>query len=470
MKKILTALSALLCLGPIAEAQNYQALHGTPYSGSLSNDFNPAAILNSPYTWDVTVLGMQGKFITNSFNVTNASLLKEADTLLIRTHSGTFERNLLASVDIHLLNARISLSRRTAVAFGLNMRNYLRAVSSAYNYNDTIVTPRDFMAANIGNTPLSVNMVQSSWLEAYATYSHVLFEDDGSRLQAGGTLSVLRSLSGAYAYAADAQYIPDGNGFQMTNAEAQYGYSEFWDGNSKASAIDKLKDAVKKGQLGASISIGAEYVQKSGDDWGRQEKSGTDEYDWKLGAALLDLGTNSFIYGSASGVFSGVKGVVTDSTLNTSFHNLSGLGQFDDTVQQKADHFSFVSGRFNVSTPARILLNFDKRLEGYWAVNGELSINLTGIHSNLASVQELNLLTITPRWEKSAIGAYLPLEITNQGHFWVGGAIKAGPLVLGLHNLGWLVSKKSLPNGGGYLAIIIHPGVREKEGVPCPKF
>jgi len=103
-------------------------------------------------------------------------------------------------------------------------------------------------------------------------------------------------------------------------------------------------------------------------------------------------------------------------------------------------------------------------------VNGELSLNLTTISSTTASVQELNFLTVTPRWEKSELGAYLPISITNQGQFWVGAAAKVGPLLIGLHNLGWLLTKKSFPNGGGYLAIIIHPGEHEKDGVPCPKY
>ena len=39
--------------------------------------------------------------------------------------------------------------------------------------------------------------------------------------------------------------------------------------------------------------------------------------------------------------------------------------------------------------------------------------------------------------------------------FWVGGAFKAGPLLIGLHNWANLFSKNSLQNGGGYVALII---------------
>ncbi|TDX00224.1 hypothetical protein [Dinghuibacter silviterrae] len=470
MKKLLVVMLGMSALSH-ALAQNYQALHGSPYSGSLSNDYNPAAILNSPYTWDLTLLGVQGKFLTNSFNVTNASLLHIPDTFVVKVHSGTFSRNFMGSVDLHLLNGRISINRRSAFGFGLNMRNYVRVSTSSFNYNDSTKKTGSFFTANEGNLPLSANVVQSSWLEGYLTYAHVLYEDDGARLQIGGTLNITRSLSGGYAFASSGTYIPDASGgYQITNIAAQYGYSSNYNNWKNGSpATDEIKEAVKRGRMGASVSIGGEYVQKSGEDWGKEEKSGTDAYIWKLGVALLDMGTNQYTYGNASAVFSGIKGVVTDSMLNTTFGKIQSVPQFSDSVRAKVANFNYIGGRFNIATPARLVVNLDERFSGYWAVDGELSINMTGIHSTLASVQELNLLTITPRWEKSSLGAYLPIEVTDQGHFWVGGAIKAGPVLLGFHNLAWLVSKKAMPNGGGYLAIIIHPGAHEGDGLACPR-
>lgn len=470
MKKIVSALLGMMAMGP-AMGQNYQALHGSPYSGSLSNDYNPAAMLNSPYTWDLTLFGVQGKFLTNAFNITNASLLHSSDTLMVKTKNGTFDRYMLASVDIHLFNGRISLSRRSAFGFGLNMRNYLRTSTGPYSYYDSTAKTGDFFNANVGNQPLTGNGTQASWLEGYLSYARVLYEDDGARLQLGGTLNLLRSLSGAYAFGSAGTYIPDATGgFQVTNAAAQYGYSQNYNHwRSGAPFKTELKNAVKTGQMGASFSIGGEYIQKSGDDWGKEEKSGPDVYIWKLGVALLDVGVNQFKYGVGSAVFSGVKGVVTDSLLNARFGNIKSVPQFSDSAAVTANNFSYIRGKFNISTPARLVVNLDERLPYNLAVNGEFTLNFTGLHSTYASVQELNLLTITPRWETSTWGAYLPIEVTNQGHFWVGAAIKAGPLVVGLHNLAWLVSQKAMPNGGGYLAIIIHPFPRENDGMKCPR-
>ncbi len=459
-----------LALG-LSQAQNFQALHGSPYSGSLSNDFNPAAILNSPYAWDLTLFGVESKSITNAFNFTNASLIHIPDTLVYNTRNGTFSRYLLWSADLHLLNARISLSRRSAIAFGANIRTYARIKSSPYNYTDTTFNLTDFMSINLPNTPLGANGVESSWLEAYGTYSRVIFEDDGSRLQAGITLNLFRSLSGAYTYANSGSFIPYEGGYRVTDISAQYGYSSNWDNFKKGeSFLEKIKHSIKEGNLGGSFSIGGEYVQKTGEDYDREAKGSTDEYDWKLGAAIVDVGVNRYLYGNGSADISGVKGIVTDTGLNNALLNVNSIQKFNDTIKSFVQQFYSLHGHYYISTPARMLINFDKRLDGYWAVNGELSLNFTGVNSSYATVQELNLLTVTPRWEKSNIGAYLPIEVTYQGHFWVGGAAKLGPVLIGLHNLGWLVSKKSLPNGGGYLAIIIHPGEFEKDGLPCPKF
>ena len=50
-------------------------------------------------------------------------------------------------------------------------------------------------------------------------------------------------------------------------------------------------------------------------------------------------------------------------------------------------------------------------------------------------------------------GFYLPIQYNTHKQLWIGGAIKAGPLLIGLHNWAYLFSKKSIQNGGGWLAL-----------------
>ena len=50
-------------------AQNYQAINGSPYAGSLAPGNNPASIVHVPYAWDITPFSVQFKQSTNAFTI-----------------------------------------------------------------------------------------------------------------------------------------------------------------------------------------------------------------------------------------------------------------------------------------------------------------------------------------------------------------------------------------------------------------
>jgi hypothetical protein len=67
------------------------------------------------------------------------------------------------------------------------------------------------------------------------------------------------------------------------------------------------------------------------------------------------------------------------------------------------------------------------------------------------------------------------MHFNTKEQFWLGGAIKAGPLLLGVHNWANLFSKNKMQNGGAYLALVIRPGAsssssaRTDKRLNCPK-
>ena len=67
----------------------------------------------------------------------------------------------------------------------------------------------------------------------------------------------------------------------------------------------------------------------------------------------------------------------------------------------------------------------------------------------------------------------MPLMLTNNGKFWMGAAAKFGPVLFGLHNLGYLFSKNSIHQGGGYLALTLRPSDFTKKNhdrsLECPE-
>jgi hypothetical protein len=105
------------------------------------------------------------------------------------------------------------------------------------------------------------------------------------------------------------------------------------------------------------------------------------------------------------------------------------------------------------------VINVDRFLSDAFYFNAELSLNLSPIAgSKYYHVEEINFLTLTPRWETKNLGVYLPIQLNAAGNFWVGGAFKAGPLLLGVHNWANIFAKDKMQRGGGYVALVIRPG------------
>lgn len=130
--KIISFLIACLLLSYASLwSQNYHAVQGSSYAGVLGVANNPASIVNTPFQWDVNLLSLQYKNSTNAVTIFNYSLLSSAAKSEYRIESGDFSRYLHINMNMHLLNARIALNRRHAVAFGLNIRGM--AVSRQVN-------------------------------------------------------------------------------------------------------------------------------------------------------------------------------------------------------------------------------------------------------------------------------------------------------------------------------------------------
>src|SRR5690349_16002317 len=128
---------ALLLLFNFLHAQNYHAINGSVYAGSMSTALNPASIVHVPYPWDITPFSVQLKQSTNAFKIEDFSLLSSWDSLLLTPLSGIKKRFFFATQDIHLFNTRINLNSKAAIAFGANIRSYAYGNSSESDYQDT---------------------------------------------------------------------------------------------------------------------------------------------------------------------------------------------------------------------------------------------------------------------------------------------------------------------------------------------
>jgi uncharacterized protein YukE len=473
-------LIGLICTLETA-AQDYQAVKGSPFAGSVGVADNPASILSTPYPWDITVFSTQIKNTTNAISFSDFSYLSQGDTLGYRWANGEKKRYAGIDYNVHLLNVRLDLGKKQAISFGANLRGYTSVSTGKFFYNDSITSINSFLSLNENNT-FKENLVSSSWLELYGTYSKTILDDERGRLNAGVTLKAMRGVSGIYAQLNGGtvnRSIDNFNGsltdYSLAAGNAKYGYSanyDYW--HSNQSTYQNLKDFVGHTQGGAAVDIGFEYMVKPQYVKIYGDPDDYYEYVWKFGAALLDFGENMYVYGTQSRSAANPNSNATDLALNNKFDNVGTLAQFNDSLATIVSSISAPSGKFKIWNPTRFEFNADRMLPEHFAVNANLTLNMSGVAGSQKRLftSDFTLLAVTPRWETKSLGAYLPLQVTTEGRVWLGGAFKAGPLLLGLHNWANLFSKNKLQNGGFYLAIVIKPGkgwkVREEKRYTCP--
>jgi hypothetical protein len=462
-----------------ALSQNYQAVQGSSYAGSLGVGSNPASIVNTPWPWDITILGVQEKHATNAVTIYKYSLLSSPAKSEYLFNPGNYSRYANENFNVNLFNARFALNRRSAIAFGMNIRGYTQIKAGPYNYIDSLESSREFF--NLGNSNISLNgkMTSSSWAELFATYSRTIWDRAADRLNAGATLKISRGLSGAHAGVAGvrANRLVHNNEvyYEFETGQAQYGYSanyDRWDNDRSTS--QNLRDFMSYTSGGVAMDVGIEYLLKEPgmDAWNEDTYF---DYDWKFGISLLDLGFNQYKYGVNSRIMGGIRENISDSLFDSRLDGADNFAAFNDSLGTIVNTMRQIPGNFNIMNPARVVVNVDKYLFDAFYVNADLSVNLTPLAKKYLYVTDLNLLTVTPRWETRRLGFYMPFMVNAQGRFWVGSAFKAGPLLLGIHNWANVFSKNKMQNGGGYLALVIRPGkkitgrARADKRYECPE-
>ncbi len=445
-------------------AQNYQAINGSQFAGSLAPSFNPAAIVHVPYAWDITPFAAQIKQSTNAFKINTYSFFSSPKNVTIAAENGIKKRFVFSNQDIRLLNARFTLNATSAIAFGASIRSYTYAMASNSNWQDTVYSLADYLKINLDKAPLSADAAASNWAELYASYAQTIYSDDKKKLNVGITLNYNLAISGGYGIADNVNYVQTATtklGYLLTTGSLQYGYSANFDkiDSNKTSAANR-KLFLQNNNYSLGADIGFEYIIGTEQDINLDNDQIDDfAYDTKIGISLMDLGSNKYSFGSRSITASGVLPGITDTLLENKFNTVTTVDNFNDSIATIAASFKQLSGDFYIYKPTRLVINVDQHIAANFFINAEITLPLLPIiASNSLFIRDMNFIAITPRWETKRFGAYFPILFNNRQQLWVGGAFKAGPLLLGTHNLANLFTKNTSQSGGLYLAFTIRPG------------
>ena len=444
-------------------AQSYTSTYGSAYAGSTGIRNNPAASVNSAYKWDLTLFTVQAKVSTNSLFMRNDSVF------LTHPFKNRFLHN---NIDISLFNFLYKPNNKHAFAINLRARSYNHIRTEPLTASDSIYSIHDFLVQNRSTPYLEGFATHTGWLEADLNYSRVLHESYNSKLTGGITLQIMKGISGAFARINKLSYLETKTStdtiYNFITGGSAFGYSSNYD--ESPSGTPTGSEFVKNSLTGLGLSIGAEYLLY-GENNNSYQQNNAINYQWKIGVALMDLGANKFKSGEFGGQYRNIDPAITDMDVDRKFTNIESGRDLRDSLATIFTTSENISNRFKVGNPTRLVLNVDRSFGNNLYLNTDLSINLhgTSCFRRLLS-REANLLTVTPRWETLNRGFYLPIQYNSQNQFHIGAAFKAGPLVLGLHNLQWVKQIKNL-SGGGYLMLSIHPFNKRKviSKLDCPE-
>lgn len=475
MKRLSCIAPAILLLltGNSGLTQGCHAINGSPFAGSTGIRNNPAAAVGSAYKWDLTLFSGQLKQSTNTMKLDHFSLSSQ-DSAVLSFNYGYSSRFVHTNLDMSLFNFHYKLSNSRAIAIGLRARSYNHIKTYPLNSANDIYGFNDFFKQNRSTPFLEGFGTHTSWLETDLNYSQVLHESATGRLSGGVTLQIMKGLSGAFAKLYRFTYTEITNGkdtaYKLISAAGSYGYSSNYDNISAGNSTPTAKEFLKNTSTRFGLSIGVEYLLYEADH-DVSDLNNNLNYSWKIGASLMDIGANSFKSSAYSGKFSNLNPNISDTVLAVKLGGIRSVNGLHDTLATIFNTMESVGETFTISIPTRLVINIDKRLGNNFYVNGDLSLNFYSVSSyKKLYTRELNLLTITPRWETLAWGVYLPLQYNTQGQLWVGAAVKLGPLLVGIHNFGLLKKNPEL-NGGGYLMLSIHPFNKKKviSKLDCPQ-
>ncbi len=434
-------------------AQSYKPTYGSAFAGSTSIFNNPASSVNQSFKWEATILSAQANLNSNVFYIQNDS---------IGFHQSMVPKYFHGNVDLNLLNLLYKPNNKQAFSVGIRARTFNHIKTEPLVAVNGIESMHEFFKLNRQTPYLQAFATHSGWLETNLNYSQEIFRNQKSTLTAGLTVQINKSISAAYATVNKLSFLESTNGidtlYTLTAGGASYGYSSNYD-ETAAGTANTASDFIKNGKSSIGLSMGAEYLLYNTEAHSFQTNHALN-YALKIGVSIMDIGGVSYKNSGTSSLFNGVRRNMTDPLISRKTKGIENSAQLRDSLATIFATTTQMPETFTITKPTRFNLNIDKPLGNDFYINADLTVNM---HASAGltkrRVRDLNLLTVTPRYETLHVGVYMPIQYNTQGQLMLGGAIKLGPLTVGVHRLRWLTNSSNMSNasGGGYIMLSVHP-------------
>ena len=366
--------------------------------------------------------------------------------------------------------------------FNLNNVSEVLARSAYYGMGFKADSVTKFIGKNLTNSNLALKTL--AWNDYGVTYSRVIYEQGDHFIKLGGTLKIIDGIAGGYLYGNNLNYNwPNYDSLSINKASVKYALSnsvvDLANGNVNVQTFMKNALTFTYAKPSAAVDLGFVYEWRPDKDKYKYQMDCEDQwrydklrYKLAVGFSIIGFGAVKFNQSSTTGNF-----YANIQNWNVQHFHATGLQSFNDTISSRFGYTTTTTS-FTMWLPTRFNMYIDYNIAYGFGVNlgGTLSPNMAQSRN---MVQQVSILTLTPKYDHAYFGLYLPLSYDANGNFNFGATLRLGPLFIGTQDILAFFAKKHIYNEE------IHAGIkitipyhkmrdRDKDGVSnkkdkCPK-
>lgn len=448
-----------------ALAQQDLGIRNSNYAGIQSSLLNPSAIAGSKLDWDIHLFSVNVDFANNFLYAPKSAvpffgfqrIIKGSiDENLFQTRYDPQNPNKLYNVSFsgEFLGPSFFMTVKKKHVIGLttalrgmgNIRNITgNAGQNAFDY---------LLSSKLWNTTYqdqSARVNGMGWAEYGLHYATVLYTKGGDELNGGITLKIEQGMFAVYAKNTNLTYkIQDTTGIAFSNSSIDYGRTDFDDFRHRS--FSNFDHGVGRG-----LDLGLTWVHR--------DHPGDDDYRYRIGLSLLDVGsikfdrnTRSYHLEAANAVFTNWHQAVfadntqVDQTLSAAFYN-------GDSAKSQTGTL------FHMRLPTTLSLQADWHYMGPWYANFTIVQGFG--HGNNVGVVQPDIYSVTPRYETKWFEVSLPLSVMYYGHWQprAGIAVRAGYFFMGGDAMGSLLKLNDLTQADFYAGVHYFMPVKKKHNL-----
>ena len=491
----------LFFLGLQVNAQNYLGVMTNNYGGVMSTDLQPASFVDGRFLFDLNLgsvnintyqnfvsfntSGMPGGWLKSFKNdeAYNSWALPDStfmDRHIVKRYADNSNDKMGANINLQMDLFNFAFHINPKIAIGLKAK--ARSITNIGNVDPSfailIEQGLDYPSLwnqNIEEQFLNVNHL--TWAEVGFNYGQVVLDKQEHFLKAGATIKYLKGYSAAYFQTSNLQFnLKNNDTTQLITGNFNYGYSDNLPG-----LIENGLDNKFNSNFGVGLDLGFVYEWRPKYKDFKYDMDGEtnlwmknkNKYKAKVGISLIDLGSMRFKKGGLSRNFS----VNNSSPFDLqSFSTASSLSDFDQILDSLINESSAAgntnwtseqspNSTFVMRTPTALSLQLDYQLGKYFYVNVSGVMNVI-LKKKDTKVIVPNQLSITPSFDWSWFGLFLPISMNEYSGFKTGLASRLGPLSIGVTDFRALFSVGKVRGAEFYLGLrlpILYSAIKDKD-------